>query len=51
MYQDLEKMVWLFTIIFLAIKESLNLFQIGIFLLYDCLFCPIWSYGEKSYQN
>ena len=31
MYQNLKKRVWLFTIIFLPLKESLTLFQIGIF--------------------
>ena len=46
MYQNLEKRVWLFTIIFLPLKESLTLFQIGIFFLHYCLFRPILSYRE-----
>ena len=46
MYQNLEKTVWLFTIIFLPLEESLTLFQIGIFLLHYCLFRPILCYGE-----
>ena len=29
MYQNLEKRVWLFTIIFLPLKESLTLFKYG----------------------
>ena len=33
MYQNLEKRVWLFTIIFLPLKESLTLFQIAISIL------------------
>ena len=40
MYQNLEKRVWLFTIISSPLKESLTLFQIGIFCYTVAYFVP-----------
>ena len=46
MYQNLEKRVWLFKIIFLTLKESLTLLQIAIFLLHYLLHLPSEHWNE-----